>query len=545
MAEVFEADMIGPAGFVKPVCLKRVRPELASNPDFVEMFQNEARIAAMLHHANIVTVFDFDIHNDELFLVMELIEGMDLRAILQKAHEQGHLLPPEMAVYIADCLLSALEHAHNRKVGEDPRPVIHRDVSPHNVLVSREGVVKLADFGIAKSMGLSNATRAGIIKGKLAYLSPEQLTGGTVTPVSDLFSVGLVLAEILTGERRFKADNDNALIDHVRSFRFTPIASVPDPLNHLLGGLLAVDPRDRYPAARSARAALRRMDIVPVGESEAAELVDKYMPRNIPKAAATQQLQPTAVASSRDAKTAWVPSVPEPPSTRSVPTERGSMSRRLGLYAAGTGLAIAIFGTAVYYGKSRNETTGASVEPFVISKKQQQQQQETSSKAAVVSEAGRETKPKQLRTDQNSSVTPDSSVTPEPSVTIPVASEKTSIRSVHKKRQPSSPVKLLLPAKSAAPQTAASEETDESAEISSKPVVPPKPGFVNINVRPWATVVVDGRSRGTTPIKGLSLKPGTHRIVLENSPLGYREAFRIKVSAEKTTSITKTIVQDK
>jgi serine/threonine protein kinase len=202
MAEVFEAEMTGPGGFAKQVCLKRIRPEFMSDAHFIKMFQAEARIAAMLHHSNIVSVFDFDMHDGRMFLTMEYVEGCDLKKLLADFNRRRFRPPLGFSVYIMAGLLAALDHAHTRRSSDGgPQPVIHRDVSPHNVLISTEGVVKLADFGIAKSKGLSSPTTIGMVKGKLAYLAPEQMVGESASVSSDLYSAGLVMLEILKGAR--------------------------------------------------------------------------------------------------------------------------------------------------------------------------------------------------------------------------------------------------------------------------------------------------------------------------------------------------------
>jgi serine/threonine-protein kinase len=273
MAEVFGAQQLGPSGFVRPVCLKCVRTEYSCDSQFVSMFEAEARIAATLQHPNIVQVLDFDRYEGRLFLVMELVDGWDLRRILARARRLGLAVPLPVVVHIFEGLLLALEHAHGRMVDGMPRPVVHRDVSPHNVLVSVEGVVKLADFGIAKARGLSDATRTGLIKGKLAYLSPEQASGETATPASDLFSAGLVFYEMLSGRRALDGEDDRAIAAQLQHFSPAPIAALADGISSFLDRLLAPEPGQRFPSAEAALSSLRRLGIPGASMKEVGRLV--------------------------------------------------------------------------------------------------------------------------------------------------------------------------------------------------------------------------------------------------------------------------------
>jgi eukaryotic-like serine/threonine-protein kinase len=274
MAEVYRASLVEGAGFERPVCLKMVRPELADDEQFVSMFEREARIAIALRHPNIVQVYDFERSDGRSFLVMELVEGLDLREILRRADDLGLRVPVGFALHAAEGLLAALRHAHGHAVDGEPRPIVHRDVSPHNLLISTCGRIKLADFGIAKARGASNATRTGVVKGKLAYLSPEQAGGGDVGPTSDLFCAGLVLFEMLAGRRLYGGKNEQEVLAQALQPRVPDLAWLSPPLNRFLARLLAAAPEDR---PRDASAALADLDPLredaPYGEADAARLV--------------------------------------------------------------------------------------------------------------------------------------------------------------------------------------------------------------------------------------------------------------------------------
>ena len=252
MARVSLATLEGPAGFSKRYVVKRILPEFARNPQFARMFANEARVAAMLDHPNIVRVFEFDRENGTYYLVMEYVDGASLDQIVRAARKGGVPLGPDFAVEVGLPLARALAYAHSLKL-PDGRPLnlVHRDVSPGNVLISRDGVVKLTDFGVVKST--ITTTVAGAVKGKLSYMSPEQITVQNVDHRSDLFSLGVVLYEVATGLRLFRGDSLGATAVRVMRAVVPPPRSVmpeTDPrLEAILMKLLERDPRARYQSA--------------------------------------------------------------------------------------------------------------------------------------------------------------------------------------------------------------------------------------------------------------------------------------------------------
>jgi len=252
MARVSLATLEGPAGFSKRYVVKRILPEFARNPQFARMFANEARVAAMLDHPNIVRVFEFDRENGTYYLVMEYVDGASLDQIVRAARKGGVPLGPDFAVEVGLPLARALAYAHSLKL-PDGRPLnlVHRDVSPGNVLISRDGAVKLTDFGVVKST--ITTTVAGAVKGKLSYMSPEQITVQNVDHRSDLFSLGVVLYEVATGLRLFRGDSLGATAVRVMRAVVPPPRSVmpeTDPrLEAILMKLLERDPRARYQSA--------------------------------------------------------------------------------------------------------------------------------------------------------------------------------------------------------------------------------------------------------------------------------------------------------
>jgi serine/threonine-protein kinase len=208
MAEVFAGSTVGAEGFSRRVAIKRVLPGFSDNTGFAQMFVAEAQISSQLVHPNIVSVLDFDRDDDgRLFLVMELVDGPDLDALLETG-----LLPVPVVIFIIAEVLRGLGFAHDLPMASNIRGVVHRDVSPHNVLLSWEGVVKVSDFGIAKARAASEATASLFIKGKPAYMSPEQANGQRLDGRSDLFAVGVMLWEMLVGERLFVGEDTRATL---------------------------------------------------------------------------------------------------------------------------------------------------------------------------------------------------------------------------------------------------------------------------------------------------------------------------------------------
>lgn len=252
MAEVFLGRAVGAEGFSRRVAIKRVLPELSDNPAFSEMFISEARISARLVHPNIVSVTDFDRDSDgRLFLVMELVEGRDLDALVESGP-----LPYPVIIFIIMETLRGLGHAHHLPSGQGARGLVHRDVSPHNILVSWTGSIKISDFGIAKARAATVATASAFIKGKPAYMSPEQARGDALDGRSDLFAVGVMLWEMLVGKRLFVAGDTQATLEAVLH---APIArprllrsGVPKDLERVTLKLLERPLANRYATAEAA-----------------------------------------------------------------------------------------------------------------------------------------------------------------------------------------------------------------------------------------------------------------------------------------------------
>lgn len=261
MAEIFRAKSLGVEGFERIVAIKRILPALADDAEFVEMFVTEAKIAGQLNHASIAPIYELGKIGAAHFIAMEYVWGKDLRQILARFKRIGQPTPPPMAAWIGSRMLEALDYAH-RKRGPDGQPlaIIHRDVSPQNVLVSYDGLVKLIDFGIAKAASRATQTQAGVLKGKLAYMSPEQVRGLPLDHRSDVFAAAACIHELLTGERLFSGTNDIEIFDKVREATAAPPSRtaphVPPALDAIVMRGLAREPSDRFQTAGEMHEAL-------------------------------------------------------------------------------------------------------------------------------------------------------------------------------------------------------------------------------------------------------------------------------------------------
>jgi serine/threonine protein kinase len=250
MAEVFVARREGPHGFTKRVALKRILPQYAGDPDFVAMFIDEAKVAARLEHPNVVQVFDFGEHSGSLFLAMELVEGTNVNRLMRASAARGEIIPLDTALYIAAETAQALGYAH-RLQDDEGKPIgfVHRDVSPANVLLTATGHVKLSDFGIAKVAAQSRHTEDGHVRGKLGYMSPEQVLGKPIDGRSDVFTLATVLAEMLVGEPLFGSGSELDILIRIRDVDLSVLERskrrIPKDIRKLLSLGLARDKEER------------------------------------------------------------------------------------------------------------------------------------------------------------------------------------------------------------------------------------------------------------------------------------------------------------
>jgi serine/threonine protein kinase len=254
MAEIFLARTSGPSGFEKLVVLKKILAKYAGKPRYVQLFLDEARLAASLDHPNIAQVYDIGMVDGSYFFAMEYLHGQDVRSILHRAWRIGARFPIEHAVQIARNVASALHFAHDKRRGDGTLlGLVHRDVSPSNIIVTYDGATKLLDFGVAKTAASTVKTRTGALKGKIAYMSPEQARGAPVDRRSDIFSLGIVLWEMVTTQRLYRAENDLATLQMIINQAPRPPSQVcpdcPPELERIVLRALAPGATQRYSTA--------------------------------------------------------------------------------------------------------------------------------------------------------------------------------------------------------------------------------------------------------------------------------------------------------
>jgi serine/threonine-protein kinase len=333
MAEVFRAIVQGPAGVEKTVALKRILPQLGGAAEFTQMFIDEARIASSLTHVNVAQVFEFGEVAGAYYLAMELIEGVDLGRLSEAARRSGIRLPVAVSAFIIAEAARGLQYAHEKRGAQGtPLGIVHRDVSPQNVLVSYAGEVKIADFGIAKAINKLHKTESGAVMGKLRYMSPEQVLGEPLDGRSDLFSLGVVFHELCTGRMLFDGDNPGRVADQVKAAEAAAPSSVqagvPAELDRICGKLLQRSRDARYERASELARDLQRFvaETAPgLSREDVGALVGELVPRREPSEgdATFAALAPTMAPGE-------TPSLSRDPPPSSQPTrpERGTEAAR-------------------------------------------------------------------------------------------------------------------------------------------------------------------------------------------------------------------------
>jgi serine/threonine protein kinase len=508
MAEVWRAEAPGAEGFVKEVALKLIRGDHDARGDFVRMFIQEARLASRLSHANIVQVFDFDQVEGRYYIAMELVRGHTLREVVERCREQAVRFGVARAVHVCWEVARALAYAHRLEVGGEPVGLVHRDVSPQNVLVSFEGEVKLTDFGIARALGAAEATAPGVVKGKLAYMAPEQARGEPLDAAADVFAVGVMLWELCTGGRLFARDGDAATLGALLSSE--PISppsawneAVPPALDAVVLAALERDPRRRTASAEEladALAAIRLQIAARHEDLDLRALMRRLWPDHRTRAARREPeptvRRPVAVlperadAPAQDAAAAEA----DAPTATVVKPARGGVARRRKA-TAGAVVAVAVLGAMGAWGIGKGRG-GAAPSATTATPTPTPTATSTSTLAATPTPAPTPT----------STPTATSSALPEPIDSArSAASAQDALRTAESKG-PNAPAPA--PRRTPAVRTARAH---------------PSPAVVSITSSPWAFVQVDGVDRGEAPLSDVQLPPGRHVFRAVNPHVGTDE----------------------
>ncbi|MDP7035325.1 MAG: serine/threonine-protein kinase [Planctomycetota bacterium] len=254
MGAVYLAEQKGIAGFRKTVALKTILPSLLEDEETLDLFVGEAKLVADLIHENILQVYHLDEKDGQIYLVMEYVFGKSLDKLSERLRDMGELLPVDLAAFIISRVCRALDYAHRKKDRSgNPLGIVHRDITPSNIIVQFGGVVKLADFGIAKALTMNIPDEHDVIMGKYAYMAPEMARFQGTDPRSDLFGLGLVGYEILTGKRVYDAENSSELLDRMENYLIPPprklLPDIPESLSDIIMHALEMNPENRYQSA--------------------------------------------------------------------------------------------------------------------------------------------------------------------------------------------------------------------------------------------------------------------------------------------------------
>jgi serine/threonine protein kinase len=514
MAEVFLAKAGGPMGFQKTLVVKRILPHLAEDPTFVEMFLSEAKLAAQLNHPNIVQIFDFGEADDAYFLAMEYIDGPNLRVLLKRAKHQGLALPAALCARLVASACEGLAFAHDftdPDTGE-PLGLIHRDISPDNVLVSRQGAIKVVDFGIAKAAGQSHKTQSGVIKGKLSYMPPEQLQAKTPDRRVDVYALGVVLYELITGHKPFEATSDAQLMQAILFEPPVPAVkrrqNLPVAMQRILERALSRDREKRYPDCLSFSADLEEFILTlgkPVTAQQIVQLIAQVTPSfdapvptpkpGIPRSGPT--LVPTPVptpitivgkpsskAKVRGTASKAVPSEVGPPST----ANRKKWNRAI----VGAGLLVMGGGYLLF----RPDTAPAPVK-----------------------------------------TAPASAFAETPPVPVPAA----------------------LPTVAAAPETSSLPASPGSTTATNQAIpeepMPPEDsgttapaermGLVEFQIKPGGRIFLEDKLLGSTPLGSVQMPAGTYNFTVTNKRLAKKVRMRVEIKADAVTYVRLDLLPDK
>ncbi|GEM_PF-2119129 len=529
MAEVYQALQMGVLGIERIVALKRLHASFSDNERFVKLFLREGKVALQLHHPNIVSTYDFGETDGIYYLAMEFIEGWDLRTLFKLVTSEGEPFPLHASLYIIQSVLRALDYAHNlRDLSGKPLNVVHRDVTPGNIMITLDGVVKLSDFGVARA-GISDGyTLGGSIVGKISYLPPEIVDGKFVDRRGDLFSLGVVFLELLTGERVFRGE-DFEIMRQIRegyAEKFVSERNFPPPLKEILLKAVATDPAMRYSSAGEFLADLNEFIFHHLYQ-DIEEEFKKFLSRYVPsiRRASFSESEVMQLFEKKEVK-------------RSL--EKKEKKKRKYLIP----IFLVVVASLVWVGEEKNlfhfllpggrrisgivgnedvkqKGSGQEKKRQVAHKKKVQEKPEL---AVIVKEARLQRRRRKEKKGRKLSQVR------EQEIRVPLEKKEKPV----KKETEEEKVGII---------SSQPARTNSSApkEVTTVTVVRKKAGygFFTILTRPWAKVYIDGEDSGTTPLFRFKLKEGEHTVEVFFPDIGVTKKFKIEI--EKDQEVKKVI----
>jgi serine/threonine-protein kinase len=542
MAEIWLARQVGPKGFEKFVVIKRILDGLGTDPEFVGMFLDEARIAAQLNHPHIVQIFDLGEEAGAFYIAMEYLPGENLSTVARTGAKMGKPLPIPYAVRIVADIAEGLGYAHT-KTGPDGQllGIVHRDVSPQNLLVTYDGVVKVLDFGIAKAASRESATLAGQVKGKAAYMSPEQARGGTIDPRSDIFSLGIILFEVVTRSRLFQFNDQFAALAAVASNDPIPLAhernpSVPENLSRIIAQALAREPAQRFATARHFQNALeewlRSQPEVPgsaeLGSYMAQVFEDRIQERaRLLEAARAGDLTPSIVRRVA-ARSSTGDSMPSRPIEEDTTLEQPSRARPQVLMFAGAAVLLLLLSVAAFFALRPAPAPVPPPPPVVISPPEPVRPPPPPEPAPPVLTI--ETDPPGAQISVNGELAGSSPLVLD-TLTL---GEHTVVATLEGRKEASRQVNLAHPGERA--MVVLQLAPEPKPRPTSAPEQPRARGKLTLDTTPWTRVFLRGRKLGDTPLIDVTLPAGRHQLKLVNEEKKISTVIEVDIRPGQTTS---------
>lgn len=554
MAEIFKAKTFSHGGFEHLLVIKRILSHLGDNEEFVEMFIDEAKVSVALQHANIIRIYDFGKILQNYFIAMEWVDGKDSRNILKKLSRQRKFLPFEYAAYIAHEACKGLEYAH-RKTDLQGRPygIVHRDVSPSNILVSYEGDVKVADFGIAKAESNAYNTKDGVLKGKFEYMSPEQAEGIEIDHRSDIFSLGIILHEMLTGRRLFKTGSDTATLEKIKSGDY-PLPSslhpkVPPELERIVMKALTRNRDERYQSAKEMQEDLLAF-LMPATPDQVRGSLAKFMSEVFAEEIADERKRLAEGSEIAERLRKLTPAMDGweghtnstmTPATANPEPKRG-MVPLLAIGGIGV-LLVVVVGVAAIGGVGLGAAayTNSTPPPTVAAPVEAAKKPTTGDLDIVVLPAGRISVDGKVVAEKADTYTAEKLAPGEHRVRVEAEGyepleEAVTVAAGEVVRFKKTLKALPAPVAAATPTTKRDEKPERTAATVAAPPQEEKaaPGKLSVvllgGAASWANVYVDGvKLPKTAPFSNVPIEPGTHKIRVENAAAGIDHTETVKV----------------